>query len=80
MKWLEWRLFRARNSRHTFATRFHRAPKDIELLGRFLGHVDLKMLLRYVHIDEDNIKTTTKAFQHSPSSVEHKEVIQRDYP
>lgn len=51
--------------RHTFATRFYRATKDIESLRRVLGHADLKTLLRYVHIDADDLRAAMAAFERS---------------
>ncbi len=62
--------------RHTFATRFYRATKDIESLRRVLGHADLKTLLRYVHIDKDDLRVAMETFERSRSNVLQKEVVQ----
>ena len=61
--------------RHTFATRFYRATKDIESLRRVLGHADLKTLLRYVHIDKDDLRTAMETFERSRSKALQEQVV-----
>ncbi len=51
--------------RHTFATRFYRQTKDIEALRRVLGHADLKTLLRYIHIDDNDVREAMAKFESS---------------
>jgi site-specific recombinase XerD len=48
--------FRIYDVRHTFATRFYEATKDIAALAAILGHRDLKTVMRYVHISQDQQK------------------------
>ena len=36
--------------RHTFATRYYNATKDIATLSKLLGHGDLKTTMRYTHV------------------------------
>jgi len=56
--------------RHTFATRFYKQTKDIEALRRILGHADLKTLLRYVHIDQEQIRAAMEQFEKSLKPLE----------
>jgi integrase len=67
--------FRIYSLRHTFATRVYRATKDIESLRRVLGHADLKTLLRYVHIDKDDLRTAMETFERSRSKALQGQVV-----
>ncbi|WP_312354669.1 tyrosine-type recombinase/integrase [Aminipila sp.] len=41
--------------RHTFATEFHKASRDIFTLQRLMGHSDIRMTKRYVFVDDEQI-------------------------
>jgi site-specific recombinase XerC len=45
----EWRLFRARNNRHAFATHQLTAGMSIQQLKDILGHRHLSTTARYLH-------------------------------
>ncbi len=60
--------------RHTFATRFYRRTRDLEALRRVLGHGDLKTVLRYVHIDQEDLRRAMQKFEEG--MVRRVEVIQ----
>jgi integrase/recombinase XerD len=58
-------LFNPYSFRHTFATRFYARTKDIEALRRILGHADLKTVMRYVHIDQEQIRKAMEQYEGS---------------
>jgi site-specific recombinase XerD len=41
--------------RHTFATRFYQATKDVVALKEVLGHSNLRTIMKYVHISQDHV-------------------------
>ena len=49
--------------RHTFATRFYRATKDLDALRRILGHGDLKTIMRYVHEDREQLREAMRKYE-----------------
>ena len=44
------RLFRIRNSRHTFASRLVMAGVDIRTVGQLMGRSTIQMTMRYAHL------------------------------
>lgn len=48
------------SSRHTFATLYYRATKDIVGLQKLLGHSDLKMTMVYTHVVNTDIEANIK--------------------
>lgn len=54
--------FRLYDLRHSFATRFYEATKDIAALAGILGHRDLKTVMRYVHISNDQQKRAMQVY------------------
>jgi integrase len=49
--------------RHTFATRFYQATKDIDKLARILGHSDLSTVRRYVNPSQDDLREAMKVYE-----------------
>jgi topoisomerase IA-like protein len=49
--------------RHTFATRFYQATKDIDKLARILGHGSLATVRRYVNPTQDDLRAAMQAFE-----------------
>lgn len=48
--------------RHTFATRFYEATRDIEALRKVLGQSNLRTILKYVHVSQDHVDAAMKAY------------------
>jgi site-specific recombinase XerD len=44
-------------------------------LRRVLGHADLKTLLRYVHIDKDDLRTAMETFERSRSKAVQEQIV-----
>ena len=55
--------FSPHDCRHTWATMFYRATRDIEALMRLGGWRDIKMVQRYVHLDVDHLGGAVDAFE-----------------
>jgi integrase len=51
--------------RHTFATRFYEATKDLDKLARILGHGNLATVRRYVNPTRDDLRAAMKLFEAS---------------
>jgi integrase len=49
--------------RHTFATRFYQATKDLDKLARILGHANLATVRRYVNPSQQDIRDAMKEFE-----------------
>jgi site-specific recombinase XerD len=47
---VRWRLFRARNKRHTFATQLLNAGVPLEVLKELMGHHSIHITLRYTQL------------------------------
>ncbi len=47
---MRWRLFRARNNRHTFATQLLNAGVPLEVLKELMGHHSIQITLRYTQL------------------------------
>ncbi len=45
-----WRLFQARNSRHTYATEMLRVGVSVPVFMRLLGHANPEMTMRYLDV------------------------------
>jgi integrase len=51
--------------RHTFATRFYQATKDVVALKEVLGHSNLRTIMKYVHVSQDHVDGAMKAYEAS---------------
>jgi integrase len=51
--------------RHTFATRFYQATKDIIALKEVLGHSNLRTIMKYVHVSQNHVDGAMKAYEAS---------------
>ena len=49
--------------RHTFATRFYQATKDVVALKEVLGHSNLRTIMKYVHVGQDHVDGAMKVFE-----------------
>jgi site-specific recombinase XerD len=49
--------------RHSFATRFYQATKDVVALKEVLGHSNLRTIMKYVHVSQDHVNTAMKIFE-----------------
>lgn len=56
--------------RHTFATRFLKRCGNLESLRMILGHTDIKMTQRYLHLDKDFLRESYKNAFVTPVSEE----------
>jgi integrase len=52
----DWRLFRARNKRHTFSTHQIHNGLKINQLKEVLGHRRMETTYKYVHVDRTNLR------------------------
>lgn len=63
--------------RHTFATRFYEATKDVEALRKVLGHANLRTIQKYVHVSQEHVQNAMRVYEASLKPLEQvKEVIQ----
>jgi len=53
--------------RHTAATYLARAGKDIKLLAQYLGHTDVKTSTRYIHYQDEDLKSAGETLAELPS-------------
>ena len=60
--------------RHTFATRFYEATRDVEALRKVLGHSNLRTIQKYVHVSQDHVDAAMKVFE---ASLERREVAEQ---
>jgi integrase len=51
--------------RHTFATRFYEATKDVVALKEILGHSNLRTIMKYVHVSRDHVDGAMRAYEAS---------------
>jgi integrase len=51
--------------RHTFATRFYQATKDVVALKDVLGHANLRTIMRYVHVSREHVDGAMKIYEDS---------------
>lgn len=51
--------------RHTFATRFYEATRDLEALRKVLGHANLRTILKYVHVSVEHVDSAMAIFENS---------------
>jgi integrase len=49
--------------RHTFATRFYEATRDMEALRKVLGHSNLRTISKYVHVSQEHVDAAMKVFE-----------------
>jgi site-specific recombinase XerC len=49
--------------RHTFATRFYEATRDVEALRRVLGHANLRTIQKYVHLSHDHVDAAMRSYE-----------------
>ncbi len=63
--------------RHTFATRFYEATRDVEALRKVLGHSNLRTIQKYVHVSQDHVDAAMKVFEASLEPREAAEQPQR---
>jgi integrase len=49
--------------RHTFATRFYEATRDVEALRKVLGHSNLRTIQKYVHVSQDHVDGAMKIYE-----------------
>ncbi len=60
--------------RHTFATRFYEATRDVEALRKVLGHSNLRTIQKYVHVSQDHVDAAMKVFE---ASLERREAAEQ---
>jgi integrase len=51
--------------RHTFATRFYQATKDVVALKEVLGHSNLRTIMKYVHVSREHVDGAMKVYEAS---------------
>ena len=51
--------------RHTFATRFYQATKDVVALKEVLGHSNLRTIMKYVHVNREHVDGAMKIYEAS---------------
>ena len=56
--------------RHTFATRFYEAVRDVEAFRKTLGHSNLPTIQKYLHISEEHVHRAMQTFEASLLKVE----------
>ena len=52
--------FRLHDLRHTFATWVLRDCKDLSVVGKLLGHSDLRSTQRYAHLFDESMKESQR--------------------
>jgi integrase len=57
----QWRLFRARNRRHCYATHLLEAGVDLYSLSQWLGHRHVSTTMRYLHLARPDAPDGAKA-------------------
>ena len=61
--------------RHTFATRFYEATRDVEALRKVLGHSNLRTIQKYVHVSQEHVNAAMAVYEATlamPSNLEVK--------
>ena len=51
----QWRLFRNRNNRHSFASRALALGESLPMIGKLLGHRKVDTTARYAHLARDSV-------------------------
>ena len=51
--------------RHTFATRFYEATRDVVALKEVLGHANLRTIMKYVHVSQDHVDGAMRIYESS---------------
>lgn len=49
--------------RHTFATRFYEATRDVEALRKVLGHSNLRSIQKYVHVSQEHVDAAMRLYE-----------------
>jgi integrase len=66
--------------RHTFATRFYEATRDVEALRKVLGHSNLRTILKYLHTSQDHVDGAMKTYEASWCQFGANESTENDKP
>jgi site-specific recombinase XerD len=49
--------------RHTFATQFYEATRDVEALRKVIGHANLRTIQKYVHVSQEHVDRAMKIYE-----------------